>query len=60
MTDLSDAEFEALAQGRLAPDALERLRAQVQAVLDDPDCGISHDEVWTRLEQRMMRARSAA
>ena len=60
MNDLTDAEFEALAQGRLPPEALERLRVQVQAVLDDPDEGVSHDEVWTRLEQRMKRARNAA
>jgi hypothetical protein len=53
---LSDQEFDALAQGRLTPDALDRLRVQVQAALDNPDESISHDEVWTRLEERMKRA----
>ena len=57
---LDDAEFDALARGELAPGALDRLRAQVQAVLDDPDDGVSHDEVWSRLEQRMKRAARAA
>lgn len=57
---LSDAEFDALARGELAPDALDRLRAQVQAVLDDPADGVSHDIVWSRLEQRMKRAARAA
>lgn len=57
---LSNEEFEALAEGRLAPEALERLRAEVQAVLDDPDESISHDAVWSRLEQRMKRALSRA
>ena len=55
-TALSDQEFDALAQGRLTPEALDRLRVQVQAALDNPDQPISHDEVWTRLEQRMKRA----
>ena len=57
---LSDAEFDALARGELAPAALDRLRAQVQAVLDDPADGVSHDAVWSRLEQRMKRAARAA
>ena len=55
-TALSDQEFDALAQGRLTPEALDRLREQVQAALDNPDDGISHDELWTRLEARMKRA----
>lgn len=55
-TALSDQEFDALAQGRLTPEALDRLRNQVQAALDNPDDGISHDELWTRLEARMKRA----
>jgi hypothetical protein len=59
-TCLSDAEFEALARGELAPAALERLRAEVQAVIDDPADGVSHDAVWTHLEQRMKRAARAA
>jgi len=49
-----------MVQGRLAPEALARLRAEVQTVLDDPDDGVSHDEVWSRLEQRMKRAVSRA
>ncbi len=53
---LNDQEFDALVEGRLTPEALDRLRAQVQAALDDPDESVSHDEVWTRLEQRMKRA----
>ncbi|RYG16144.1 MAG: hypothetical protein EON96_09310 [Caulobacteraceae bacterium] len=57
---LNDREFEALANGVLAPAALERLRAQVQGVLDDPSGGLSHDEVWSRLERRMKRAARAA
>ena len=57
---LSDAEFEALARGELAPAALDRLRSQVQAVLDDPSDGVSHDAVWSHLEQRMKRAARAA
>ena len=57
---LNEAEFEALARGDLAPEALERLRAEVQAVLDDPDAGLSHDAVWAGLEQRMKRAARAA
>ena len=57
---LSEAEFDALARGDLVPEALDRLRAQVQAVLDDPDTSISHEEVWSRLEQRMKRADRAA
>ncbi|MFN3932387.1 MAG: hypothetical protein ACK4JY_11625 [Brevundimonas sp.] len=57
---LSDAEFEALSRGELGNDALDRLRAQVQAVLDDPADGVSHDVVWSRLEQRMKRAARAA
>ena len=57
---LSDAEFEALVRGDLDGEALERLRRQVQAVLDDPDAGVHHDEVWARLEQRMKRAAHAA
>ena len=55
-TALSDQEFDALAQGRLTPEALDRLRDQVQAALDNPDDGISHDELWARLEARMKRA----
>jgi len=55
-TFLSEAEFDALAQGRLSPEGLERLRAEVQSVLDDPNDSISHDEVWSRLERRMKRA----
>ena len=57
---LTEAEFEALARGDLAPAVLDRLRAQVQAVLDDPNAGVSHDAVWSRLEQRMKRAARAA
>lgn len=57
---LSNDDFEALAEGRLSPEALDRLRAEVQAVLDDPDESISHDAVWSRLEQRMKRALSRA
>ena len=57
---LSDGEFEALARGDLPPASLDRLRRQIQAVLDDPDAGISHDAVWSRLEQRMKRAARAA
>tara|TARA_R110002124_G_scaffold10310_2_gene51580 strand:+ start:240 stop:452 length:213 start_codon:yes stop_codon:yes gene_type:complete len=53
---LSDQEFEALVEGNLPPEALERLRGQVQAALDNPDDSVSHDQVWTRLEQRMKRA----
>jgi|GEM_PF-2881716 len=59
-TVLSDQEFDDMVQGRLAPEALARLRAEVQTVLDDPDDGVSHDEVWSRLEQRMKRAVSRA
>ena len=59
-TALNDEEFDALAAGRLTPEALERLRVQVQAALDHPDESVSHDEVWTRLEQRMKRAASRA
>mgnify|MGYP001342123604 CR=1 FL=1 len=55
-TALNDEEFDALAAGRLVPEALERLRVQVQAALDHPDESVSHDEVWARLEQRMKRA----
>jgi len=55
-TALNDQEFDALAAGCLTPEALERLRVQVQAALDNPDESVSHDEVWTRLEQRMKRA----
>ncbi|NJC40929.1 hypothetical protein GGQ87_001187 [Brevundimonas alba] len=57
---LNDAEFDALARGELAPAALDRLRTQVQAVLDDPADGVSHDAVWSHLEQRMKRAARAA
>lgn len=57
---LGDAEFDDLTRGTLAPTALERLRGQVQAVIDDPSDGISHKEVWSRLEQRMKRAARAA
>ena len=59
-TALNDQEFDALVEGRLAPEALDRLRAQVQTALDNPDDSVSHDEVWTRLEQRMKRAVSRA
>ena len=55
-TALNDEEFDALAAGRLTPEALDRLRLQVQAALDHPDESVSHDEVWTRLEKRMKRA----
>lgn len=55
-TALSDQEFDALAEGRLTPEALDRLRVQVQAALDNPDESVSHEDVWTRLEQRMKRA----
>lgn len=57
---LSETEFDELARGTLAPTALERLRSQVQAVLDDPSDGVSHDAVWSRLERRMKRAARAA
>lgn len=57
---LSDQQFEELAEGKLSPAALARLRTEVQAVLDDPDDSISHDAVWSRLEQRMKRAVSRA
>ena len=57
---LSDREFEELSRGVLAPAALERLREQVQAALDDPASSVSHDDVWSRLEQRMKRAARAA
>ena len=57
---LSDEQFEELAAGRLPPEALARLRREVQAVLDDPDDSISHDAVWSGLEQRMKRAVSRA
>mgnify|MGYP001051436586 FL=1 len=57
---LSDQQFEDLAEGRLSPEALAQLRTEVQAVLDDPDDSISHDAVWSRLEQRMKRAVSRA
>ena len=57
---LNDEEFGALARGELAPAALDRLRLQVQAALDDPDAGVSHDAVWSRLERRMKRAARAA
>lgn len=57
---LNDREFEDLANGVLAPAALARLREQVQAVLDDPSGGVSHEDVWAGLEQRMKRAVRAA
>jgi hypothetical protein len=57
---LTEQEFEALSRGVLAPAALQRLRDQVQATLDDPRASVSHDEVWSRLEQRMKRAARAA
>lgn len=57
---LSDSQFQQLAEGRLAPAALDQLRAEVQAALDDPNAGVSHDLVWSRLEQRMKRAVSRA
>ena len=57
---LSDQQFEDLAEGKLSPEALAQLRTEVQAVLDDPDDSISHDAVWSRLEQRMKRAVSRA
>jgi hypothetical protein len=53
---LPDADFDALAAGRAAEAELSRLRGLVQAVLDDPDDGVSHEEVWSRLEERMRRA----
>ena len=53
---LSDQEFDALVEGTLPPEALDRLRSQVQAALDNPEDSVSHDQVWTRLEQRMKRA----
>jgi hypothetical protein len=34
----------------------DRSPREVQAALDHPDESVSHDEVWTRLEQRMKRA----
>ncbi len=57
---LTDSQFDELAQGRLSPEALTRLRAEVQAVLDDPEDAVNHEVVWTRLEQRMKRAVSRA
>ncbi len=57
---LTDAEFEALAHGELSGEPLERLRDQVQAAIDDPDAGICHDAVWSRLEQRMKRVARVA
>lgn len=53
---LSDQEFDALVEGNLPAEALDRLRSQVQAALDNPEDSVSHDRVWTRLEQRMKRA----
>jgi len=53
---LTDQQFDELAQGRLAEDALAELRVQVQVVLDDPTAAVSHESVWSRLEQRMKRA----
>ncbi len=53
---LSDQEFDALVSGSLRPEALDRLRVQVQAALDSPEESVSHDDVWARLEQRMKRA----
>ncbi len=55
-TALNDQEFDALVDGNLSPEALDRLRVQVQAALDNPDDSVSHDEVWSRLELRMKRA----
>ena len=43
-----------------ADAALSDAEFEVQAVLDDPDAGVRHDEVWARLEQRMKRAAHAA
>ena len=57
---LTDAEFEALARGELVGEPLTRLREQVQATLNDPDAGVSHEAVWSRLEQRMKRVSRAA
>ena len=57
---LDDQTFDDLAAGRLSPAALEQLRERVQAALDDPDDGVSHDEVWSRLEERVRRAVSRA
>lgn len=57
---LTDGQFEELAQGRLSPEALTRLRAEVQAALDDPEDAVDHDVVWSRLELRMKRAVSRA
>ena len=57
---LNDQEFDALVNGTLSPEALDRLRGQVQAALDSPEDSVSHDEVWTRLEQRMKRAAARA
>jgi hypothetical protein len=59
-TFLDDRAFDDLAAGKLSAVALDQLRAKVQAALNDPDDGISHDELWDRLEQRMKRARSRA
>ena len=53
---LSDQEFDALVEGNLPPEALDRLRGQVQAALNSPDDSVNHDDVWTWLEQRMKRA----
>jgi len=57
---LEDQVFDDLAAGSLSPAALDQLRARVQAALDDPDDGVSHEDLWDRLEQRMKRARSRA
>ncbi|MFA4894243.1 hypothetical protein [Brevundimonas sp.] len=53
---LDDRAFDDLAAGKLSPAALDQLRAKVQAALNDPDDGVSHDALWDRLEQRMKRA----
>ena len=56
---LDDQAFDDLAAGKLSSAALDQLRERVQATLDDPNESISHEDVWSRLEQRMKRAVSA-
>jgi hypothetical protein len=57
---IDDQAFDDLAAGSLSSTALDQLRAKVQAALDDPDDGVSHDALWDRLEQRMKRAAARA